>query len=42
MHSLGYREMSDDDIIKMVSEIDLNQDQSVEFSEYLTMMKKDG
>jgi hypothetical protein len=39
MHSLGYREMNDDDISKILSEIDLNEDQTIEFSEYLTMMK---
>jgi hypothetical protein len=39
MHSMGYRDMSEDDITKMISEIDLNEDKKVSFNEFLQMMK---
>ncbi len=35
MHSLGYRNMSSDDVEKLISEVDLNKDSVVEFSEFL-------
>ena len=39
MHSLGYRDLTDDDLCKIISEIDLNSDNLIQFSEYLEMMK---
>ncbi len=39
MHSLGYRTMKDDDVVKLIAEIDLNNDNEVQFNEFLTMMK---
>jgi hypothetical protein len=39
MHSMGYRDMSDNDVTKLISEIDLNDDKQVSFSEFLQMMK---
>jgi plastin-1 len=39
MHSLGYRTMKDDDVVKMIAEVDLNNDKSVQFNEFLLMMK---
>ena len=35
MHSLGYRNMTIEDIDKMIVEVDLNQNNVVEFSEFL-------
>ena len=40
MHDLGYRTVTTDDIAKILSEVDLNKDDKISFSEYLTMMKK--
>jgi plastin-1 len=39
MHSLGYRDLTEHDISKIISEIDLNNDKKIQFSEYLEMMK---
>jgi hypothetical protein len=39
MHSIGYRDMSDDDVTKLIAEVDLNSDKQVSFSEFLAMMK---
>jgi plastin-1 len=39
MHGLGYVSIKDSDIEKMISEIDLNDDKKVSFTEFLTMMK---
>ena len=35
MHSLGYRNMTTDDVDKMIAEVDLNKNELVEFSEFL-------
>ena len=35
MHSLGYRDMTKDDVDKMIAEVDLNQNKLIEFSEFL-------
>ena len=40
MHNLGYRSMVEEDLTKILAEIDLNKDQKVSFKEYLMMMKK--
>lgn len=40
MHNLGYRSMVEEDLTKILAEIDLNKDQKVSFKEYLIMMKK--
>ena len=40
MHNLGYRTVTEDDIKKILAEIDLNNDQKISFAEYLSMMKK--
>lgn len=40
MHNLGYRTVTEDDIGKILAEIDLNNDKKISFSEYLSMMKK--
>lgn len=40
MHNLGYRTVTEDDIKKILAEIDLNNDKKISFAEYLTMMKK--
>ena len=40
MHNLGYRTVTEDDIKKILAEIDLNNDQKISFVEYLSMMKK--
>jgi hypothetical protein len=39
MHSLGYRDLSDDDISKLIADIDLNNDKLIQYDEYLEMMK---
>jgi plastin-1 len=39
MHSLGYRTMKDDDVVKMIADVDLNNDKEVQFNEFLLMMK---
>lgn len=39
MHSLGYRTMKDDDVVKMIADVDLNNDKEVQFNEFLIMMK---
>jgi hypothetical protein len=35
MHSLGYRNITSDDVEKLISEVDLNKNEVVEFSEFL-------
>lgn len=35
MHSLGYRNMTSDDVEKLISEVDLNKNEVVEFTEFL-------
>ena len=40
MHNLGYSSMVEEDLTKILAEIDLNKDQKVSFKEYLMMMKK--
>jgi plastin-1 len=40
MHHLGFRNMSDGDVEKMIAEVDLNNNKEVEFEEFLLMMKK--
>ena len=40
MHGLGYRTMKDGDVNAMIAEIDLNNNNTIEFNEYLKMMKK--
>lgn len=40
MHSLGFRNMTSDDVEKMIAEIDLNQNTLVEFSEFLKVNLK--
>jgi|LauGreDrversion4_2_1035121.scaffolds.fasta_scaffold85354_2 plastin-1 len=39
MQNMGYRSLSEDDITKMISEVDLNDDKQIQYSEYLQMMK---
>ena len=40
MHGLGYRTMTNVDITTMIAEVDLNNNKTIEFNEYLKMMKK--
>ncbi len=40
MHGLGFTTMSDDDIDKCIKETDLNNNNTIEFGEFLTFMKK--
>ena len=35
MHSLGYRNITSDDVEKLISEVDLNKNEVVEFTEFL-------
>jgi Ca2+-binding EF-hand superfamily protein len=35
MHALGYRNLKEQDIEKMISEVDLNKNGLLEFSEFL-------
>mgnify|MGYP006276465769 FL=1 len=37
---LGHREITDDDITTMISNVDLNDDNEVSFPEFITMMSK--
>lgn len=39
-HCLGYREMSEKDTMTIIKEIDLNNNQKIEYSEFVLMMKK--
>lgn len=35
MHSLGYRNLTNDDVAKLIAEVDLNKNEVIEFSEFL-------
>jgi plastin-1 len=39
MHSMGYRDMKEDDIVKLISEVDLNDNAVLEFPEFVNLMK---
>lgn len=38
MHSLGYRNITSDDVEKLIAEVDLNKNEVVEFSEFLKVL----
>lgn len=39
-HSMGYRDMTENDAKSIIKEVDLNNNQKVEYSEFIMMMKK--
>jgi hypothetical protein len=40
LHSQGHRSITEDDITQLLSDVDLNKDGVIQFSEYVKMMKK--
>ena len=38
LHQLGYEDISDGDVEKMIKEVDLNKNEVVEFSEFLRVI----
>lgn len=38
MHSLGYRNMTTEDVDKLIAEVDLNKNNLIEFSEFLRVI----
>lgn len=42
LHSLGYNSLSADDVVKILKDSDLDKNSSLDFKEFLTMMKKYG
>jgi hypothetical protein len=40
MHYLGYRSMTEDYVVKLIAEVDLNDNSKDDFDEFLKMMKK--
>ena len=39
-HCLGYRDMNENDAKSIIKEVDLNNNKTVEYSEFILMMKK--
>jgi Ca2+-binding EF-hand superfamily protein len=39
-HCLGYREMTEKDTLAIMKEVDLNHNNTIEYSEFVLMMKK--